>query len=296
MNSGLPLVLLAGALIGSAAALVLTACTQRHPILADALTALDERRPLPPLPERVSSRRSRLLLPILRRIPVAVPDGDLELLGIGRDRFLIGAASSALSLAAAGPVLGGVLAVLDIGIPVVVPTGLGVAGLLVGWTSHARRTSERADQARDELRSALVSYLQQVGLLRRGGAGVSTALTVPGMLLTDSWAMRRLRDELDLAQRAGEMPWDGLRRFGERVDIDELTDLSTIAATAEQDGAAVVGTLLARAESLSDELLADEHAAAHRASGQMSTPGALQVFLIAAWVLFPAGTALLTSV
>ncbi|GAA1195029.1 hypothetical protein [Pseudonocardia alaniniphila] len=294
MTAGLPLVLLAGALIGTAAALVIAAITHRHPMLADALAALDERTPLPALPERGS--RSRLLLPILRRLPIAVADGDLELLGLGRDRFLIGAASSALSLAAAGPVLGGVLAVLDIGIPLVVPTGLGVVGLLVGWTSHARRIQERADQARDELRSALVSYLQQVGLLRRGGAGVSTALTVPGMLLTDSWAMRRLRDELDLAQRAGEMPWDGLRRFGERVDIDELTDLSTIAATAGQDGAAVVGTLLARAESLSDELLADEHAAAHRASGQMSTPGALQVFLIAAWVLFPAGTALLTSV
>lgn len=99
-----------------------------------------------------------------------------------------------------------------------------------------------------------------------------------------------------LAQRAGEMPWDGLRRFGERIDIDELADLSAIAATAGQDGAAVVGTLLARAESLGDELLSDEHADAHRASGQMSTPGALQVFLIAALVLFPAGIALLASV
>jgi tight adherence protein C len=185
MTAGLPLVLLAGALIGSAAALVIAAVTHRHPMLADALAALDERTPLPASPES-GSRRSRLLLPVLRLLPVAVPDADLELLGVGRDRFLIGAASSALSLAAAGPVLGGVLAVLDIGIPVVVPTGLGVAGLLVGWTSHARRTQERADQARDELRSALVSYLQQVGLLRRGGAGVSTALTVPGMLLTDS--------------------------------------------------------------------------------------------------------------
>ena len=57
----------------------------------------------------------------------------------------------------------------------------------------------------------------------------------------------------------------------------------------------MVGTLLARAESLRDELLADEHADAHRASGQMSTPGAVQVFLIAAWVLFPAGIALLAS-
>ena len=92
------------------------------------------------------------------------------------------------------------------------------------------------------------------------------------------------------------MPWEGLRRFGERIDVDELADLSAIAAAAGQDGATVVGTLLARAESLRDELLADEHADAHRASGQMSTPGALQVFLIAAWVLFPAGTALLGSV
>jgi len=107
--------------------------------------------------------------------------------------------------------------------------------------------------------------------------------------------MRRLRDELDLAQRAGDMPWEGLRRFGERVDIDELTDLSSIAAAAGQDGATVVGTLLARAESLRDELLADENTTANRASGQMSTPGALQVFLIAAWMLFPAATALLSA-
>jgi hypothetical protein len=177
-----------------------------------------------------------------------------------------------------------------------VPTGLTIAGLLVGWTGHARRVRDRADRARDQLRSALVAYLQQVSLLRRGGAGVSTALTVPGTLLADSWAIRRLRDELELSERAGEMPWEGLRRFGERIDVDELADLSAIAAVAGQDGASVVGTLLARAESLSDELLSDEHADARRASGQMSTPGALQVFLIAAWVLFPAGTALLASV
>jgi Flp pilus assembly protein TadB len=227
---------------------------------------------------------------------VDVPSADLELLGLGRDRFLVTAAGSAASLAAAGPVLAAVLTLLGTGVGVVVPVGVTLVGLLVGWTGHAHRVRDRADDARDQLRSALVAYLQQVSLLRRGGAGVSTALTVPGRLLAESWPMRRLRDELELAERAGDMPWDGLRRFGERIDIDELTDLSAIAATAGQDGAAVVGTLLARAESLRDELLADEHTEANRASGQMSTPGALQVFLIAAWVLFPAGTALLTSV
>ncbi|TQM09809.1 hypothetical protein [Pseudonocardia kunmingensis] len=295
MTGGLEIVLLAGALLGVAVALVLAASSRRHPVLADALAALDERTARSAALGTQKSR-ARLLLPILRRLPVAVPDSDLELLGLGRDRFLIGAASSAAALAGAGPVLAGLLAVLDSSLPVVVPTGISAAGLLVGWSGHARQIRERADHARDQLRMALVTYLQQVSLLRRGGAGVSTALTLPAQLLTDSWAMRRLRDELELAQRAGEMPWEGLRRFGERIEIDELADLSAIAATAGQDGAAVVGTLLARAESLSDELLSDEHADAHRASGQMSTPGALQVFLIAAWVLFPAGTALLASV
>lgn len=295
MTGGLGLVLMAGALIGVSVALVVAACSRSHPVLADALAALDERR-VRPAPAEPESRRERLLLPVLRRLPVAVPDSDLDLLGLGRDRFLIGAATSAVTLAAAGPALAGVLALLDTGIPVVVPTGFTLVGLLIGWTGHARRIRDRADDARDQLRSALVAYLQQVSLLRRGGAGVSTALTLPGQLLADSWSIRRLRDELELAQRAGEMPWEGLRRFGERVDIDELTDLSAIAATAGQDGAAVVGTLLARAESLGDELRTDEHADAHRASGQMSTPGALQVFLIAVWVLFPAGTALLGSV
>ncbi len=295
MTGGLGLVLLAGALVGVSVALVVAACSRSHPVLVDALAALDERRVRPAHVEPASPRE-RLLLPLLRRLPVAVPDSDLDLLGIGRDRFLVGAAASAVTLAAAGPALAGVLALLDTGIPVVVPTGFTLVGLLIGWTGHARRTRDRAEDARDQLRSALVAYLQQVSLLRRGGAGVSTALTLPGQLLADSWALRRLRDELELAQRAGEMPWEGLRRFGERVDIDELTDLSAIAATAGQDGAAVVGTLLARAESLGDELRSDEHADAHRASGQMSTPGALQVFLIAMWVLFPAGTALLGSV
>ncbi|MFC4951036.1 hypothetical protein [Pseudonocardia sp. GCM10023141] len=184
---------------------------------------------------------------------------------------------------------------LDTGMPIVVPVALTAVGLSVGWTSYTRNVRDRADNARDELRSALVAYLQQVSLLRRGGAGVAAALTLPGQLLADSWAMRRIRDELDLAQKAGLMPWEGLRRFGDRIQVTELADLSAIAATAGQDGSAVVGTLLARAESLRDELLADEHSDAHRASGQMSTPGALQVFIIAAWVLYPAGTALLST-
>lgn len=294
MTTGLTIALTAGGLAGIAVALALGAARHTPPVLAEALDALDERRP--PGTPTPPSPIGRHLLPLLRRLPVGVPRSDLDLLGIETDRFLLGAAGSAVGLAAAGPALTVVLLALDTGLPVVVPAGLTVLGAVIGWTSYGRRTGERAESARAQLRSALVAYLQQVSLLRRGGAGVSSALILPGRLISDSWAMRRLHDELELAQRAGEMPWEGLRRFGERVDVDELTDLSSIAASAGQDGAAVVGTLLARAQSLRDELLADEHSDAHRASGRMSTPGTLQVFLIAAWVLYPAASALLTTV
>jgi hypothetical protein len=292
MSSALVGLMMAGAFAGLAVTLIIAATRPWHPNLRSALDAMDER--LPPASEPAAY--ADLLLRVLRRVPVDVSDGDLDLLGTTRDRFLVRALGEAAALAAVGPVLLGGTALMDVPLPIAVPGVLTPIALVVGWTSCARRLRDRADVLRDEMRYAVVSYLQQVGLLRRGGAGVTTALTVPARTLTDSWAMSRLRDELELAERSGQMPWEGLARFGTQIDVDELTDLSRIAETAGQDGATVVATLLARAESLENELLADEHAAAYRASGQLSTPGALQVVLIAAWVLFPAGSALLSSV
>jgi len=145
------------------------------------------------------------------------------------------------------------------------------------------------------MRYALVAYLQQVSLLRRGGAGVATALQQPARYLDASWAMQRIAHHLELATRSGQMPWYGLGRLAEEIDLPELDDLADIARSAGDDGGAVIDTLLARAASLSDELRADSRAEANRASVRLSTPGAMQVFLIAAWVLYPATTTLLSS-
>ena len=197
---------------------------------------------------------------LVRRVPGAVPDSDVAVLGWSRDRFLLTRVTTTIGYAAAGPALATLSGLLDLGLPLAVPAVFTLAGALLGWTGAARSVRARAEDAREELRFALVSFLQQAGLLRQGGAGVATALSLPARLLADGWAMRRIADELAIAERAGQMPWEGLRRFGEQVGVDELTDLSAIAAGAGQDGAAVVDTLLKRAESLRDELLADEHA------------------------------------
>ncbi len=288
MSPLLMLLLAAGALAGGGVAVTAAGISRRPPSLVGVLAALDERT-LPAAVEQVSPWTR-----LVRRVPGSVPDADLVVLGWSRDRFLVTRVTTTLGYAAAGPALATTSGLLDLGLPLTVPAIFTLAGALLGWTGVARSVRARAQDAREELRFALVSFLQQAGLLRQGGAGVATALSLPAQLLADGWAMRRIADELTVAERAGQMPWAGLRRFGEQVGVDELTDLSAIAAGAGRDGAAVVDTLLKRAESLRDELLADEHAAAHRASGQMSTPGALQVFLIAAWVLYPAAVALLS--
>ena len=300
MNALLLATIGAGALVGAGLAVVLAGLTRWHPVLSDALAVLDERLPQPAAagdvrPPKTHAYVERVLVDLARHLPGAVSARDLDVLQLDRERHLLGRIGTALAYAAIGPALAVALLVLDASLPVVVPTGFSVAGGVVGWTSYGRRTRDRADDVREQLRHVLVAYLQQVSLLRRGGAGIATALGLPPQLLDDSEAMRRIGRELGLAERAGLMPWEGLRRLGAQIDVSELDDLSTIAETAGHDGGAVIDTLLARAESLNDELLADAHAAANRATGQMSTPGAIQVFLIAAWVLYPAAAALLSS-
>ena len=148
---------------------------------------------------------------LVRRVPGAVPERDVAVLGWSRDRFLLTRVTTTLGYAAAGPALATLSGLLDLGLPLAVPAVFTLAGALLGWTGVARSVRARAEDAREELRFALVSFLQQAGLLRQGGAGVATALSLPARLLADGWAMRRIADELAIAERAGQMPWEGLR-------------------------------------------------------------------------------------
>jgi hypothetical protein len=273
---------LSGGLFGLAIAVLVTGLRPWHPRLDDGLDMLDEQRSVRrPGADRSGSSLRRLV----ERIPSGVDPADLRITATTHEDFVVRRVFSALSYAAAGPALALVLWVLDAQLPAVVPAVITVAGAVTAWTSATRRLRDRADDLRDEMRYAVVAYLQQVSLLRRGGAGVATALEQPARHLRSSWAMARIAHHLDIAVRAGQMPWYGLARLADEIDLTELDDLADIARSAGDDGGAVIDTLLARATSLSDELRSDARAAANRAS----------VFLIAAWVLYPATTALLTS-
>jgi hypothetical protein len=73
MTTHLMLAIAAGALLGVGITVCLAAASPAHPHLADALAAMDERTPSA---AEIVSRRSRLVLPVLRQLPGLVPDTD----------------------------------------------------------------------------------------------------------------------------------------------------------------------------------------------------------------------------
>ncbi|MDN5750112.1 MAG: hypothetical protein L0H64_16635, partial [Pseudonocardia sp.] len=159
MNALLLATIGAGALVGAGLAVILAGLTRWHPVLSDALAILDERHPRPATEASAApgTRAAvlRVLVDVARRLPGSVGERDLEVLQLDRDRHLVGRLGTALAYAAIGPALAVVLLVLDASLPVVVPTGFCVVGGVVGWTSYGRRTRDRADDVRDELRYVL---------------------------------------------------------------------------------------------------------------------------------------------
>jgi len=262
--------------------------------LDDALDRLDERKGGARLPVSTTTKRgwrARLdtqWLALAMALPGTVPAADLEVIGWTRERFLVSRLSTAVQFAALfGPVLAVLATVLGLGLPTVVPVAGTLLGALLGFRSAGTSVAGRAVAARAEMRHATVSYLRQVALLGQSGAGVVSALTRPTTLATSSWAFGRLRAQLELSRRSGEQPWTGLKRFGEEVDVQELSDLAEVAAAAGSDGAAVVSTLIERADSLTTQIQTEQRTEQNKASGRMTIPSAALVGLLVVYVGYP---------
>ena len=286
---------LLGALGGLGVVVLVSAFSPEAPLrLDDALDRLDERKGGARLPVSTTTRRgwrARLdtqWLTLALALPGAVPSADLQVIGWTRERFLVSRLSTAVQFAAlCGPVLAVLSTLLGLGLPAVVPAAGTVVGAVLGFRSAGTAVASRAATARDEMRHATVSYLRQVALLGQSGAGVVSALTRPTTLTTGSWAFGRLRAQLELSRRSGEQPWTGLKRFGQEVDVEELIDLAEVAAAAGADGAAVVSTLIERADSLTTQIQTEQRTEQNKASSKMTVPSTALVGLLVVYVGYP---------
>jgi hypothetical protein len=294
MNAQVGVLLAVGVLGGLAVVALLAAFQPAAAVrLDDALDRLDERIAVrqprgTATPSGWRHQFDRRWTALALRLPGTVPTEDLQVIGWSRERFLVARLTATVQFAALlGPGLALLSAVISAPLPPWVPAVGTLGGAVLGFMSTASKLARRATAARQEMRHATVSYLRQVALLSQSGSGVVSALTRPTTLATNSWAFGRLRAQLDLARRAGEQPWEGLRRFGEEVNVDELSDLSDIAAGAGADGSAVVSTLIERADSLTAQMQTEQRAAQNRASDKMNSPSVAMVWVIAVWIGYP---------
>ena len=215
-----------------------------------------------------------------------VPAQDLRLLGQDPADWLASKAGLGVAGLAIVPVLSALLALGGRSLPWAIPVGATIAlgAALFFLPDVVTRVNARAKRA--DFRHALTSYLDLVALERGAGAAPTQALEAAAEV-GHGWAFERIGDALSRARKASAQPWDGLTSLADEVGISELADLADIAGVAGQEGARILDTLYARAESMRAEALAETKAQAGARSTTMVLPIALLAGGFLVLLIFP---------
>jgi Flp pilus assembly protein TadB len=263
----------AGVLTGLGCWLVVRELVPAGPSLRAAIDRLDSG----------GSADERISLPaqLSRRLAAAapwlhVPVQDLRLLGRDPADWLARKVSLGFAGLVAAPALSALLAVGGLSLHWTIPAGttIALAAALFFAPDIVTRMSARAKRA--DFRQALTSYLDLVALQRGAGAASTEALEAAAEV-GRGWAFERIDGALSQARKASAQPWDGLASLAEEIGVSELADLAEIAGVAGQEGARILDTLSARAESMRAEALA----AAKSQAGARSTTMVLPIALLA---------------
>ncbi|MGP4027318.1 type II secretion system F family protein [Actinomadura sp. 3N407] len=271
-----PLVFLGGALAGLGVFMIVQEFRPAPLRLEAALDQLDSTEPA--MRQRPTGAAEAvghwLTQHVARPAGLPMPHRDLSLLGQAPERFMFNKLCCLL-LGLALPSLPTMAAMAGgMSVPFVIPAG---AALLTGPALFfAPDAAVRVDagKRRAEFRRALTSFLDFVALERAAGAHPNQALE-SAATVSDSWVFRRIRAVLDRARRAQEPPWQGLADLGEEVAVDELTDIAETAQLAGNEGARILDTLMAKAESMRHQDLAEARSSANANTTTMVIPVAL---------------------
>lgn len=287
-------VIASGLLAGAGCWLVIAESLPAAPSLRAALDRLEARdrvvtpgaagtpgsRPLARLPARLGGR----LASAAPWLPV--PAEDLRLLEQDPSDWLASKLSCGFAGLAVVPVLAALLSLRGYRLPWTVPAvgtlALGAALFFVPDLV----TRLNAARLRADFRYALTSYLDLVALERGAGAAPTQALEAAAAV-GGGWAFTRIAAALDQARKASRPPWDGLARLAAQTGISELADVAEIAGVAGQEGARILDTLSARAESMRAEALAATKARAGARSTTMVLPIAMLAGGFLVLLIFP---------
>ncbi|MFI6782550.1 type II secretion system F family protein [Micromonospora sp. NPDC050276] len=283
VNWQLAIAVCGGAAIGLGVFLVVREMVPATPALGPALRRLHQPAGVGQLPAAASRRLdwltgfSRWLRP---------PHRHLALIDQTSEQYTLSVLLSALIGLATPTLLGAALWVLGVPFPLVVPVlgSLGLA-LLGGLLAH-RAVLTKADAAREEFRQAVCTYLDLVALQLSAAHGPVQSLE-RAAAVCDGWVYDRLQESLRIAQMQMHAPWDELRDLADKIGIPELGDVGAIMRSSGSEGAQVHETLRSRADSLRDQIRTDSLAHAEGITSKLDIPGALLVFVLLGFVLYP---------
>ncbi|MBM0231620.1 type II secretion system F family protein [Micromonospora sp. STR1_7] len=283
VNWPLVLAVCGGAGIGLGLFLVVRELVPATPALGPALRRLHQ----PPGTGRVPTPASRRLdwLSGLSRW-LRPPHRQLALIGQTSEQYALSVLLSALFGLATPTLLGVALLAFGISFPLAVPV-LGSLGLaLMGGLLAHRSVLTKADAARDEFRQAVCTYLDLVALQLSAAHGPVQSLE-RAAAVCDGWVFDRLQESLRIAQMQMHAPWDELRDLADKIGIPELGDVGAIMRSSGSEGAQVHETLRSRADSLRDQIRTDNLARAEGVTSRLDIPGALLVFVLLGFVVYP---------
>jgi Flp pilus assembly protein TadB len=264
------LVILSGTLAGLGVFVAVTQIVPARPHLDAALARIHgtARHDFEPLTLRSVGRR----LGTLPWLPV--PTVDLAMLGQDREQWLTSKVTCGLFGLCLIPFFELLLFIAGHPLPLAIPA-VATLALSVGlFFAPDLVVKVNAEEKRTDFRHALTSYLDLVALERGAGAAPTEALEAAAQI-GGGWAFERIAAALTGARKAGRPPWEGLADLAEQTGILELADLAEIAEVAGQEGARILQTLSARAESMRAEALAATKAKANSRSTTMVVPIAL---------------------
>lgn len=290
-------VLLAGALAGAGVTVIAAGLVPTEPDLAAVLARLDRSAAQEPAGREagaIARMRGRALPRViealgLRRFAaeLAVTEQTVESLAARKLGYAVLGLAFPLMMAA-------LLALVGVTAMPILPLVIGVVAAGALSLVPDAELRRRAGKARAAMRRAACVYLELVALERAADAGATEALE-RAATVGRSREFQRIREALLTAQVTGRPAWDGLYGLAEQTGVLELSDLADIMRLSGSDGAAVYGTLRARATSLRTQLLAGATADANAASEHMTIPVALLGVAFMALIAFPAFARIFTG-
>ncbi|MEU4333269.1 type II secretion system F family protein [Micromonospora lupini] len=283
LNWYLAVAVCGGATIGLGLFLVVRELVPATPALGPALRRLHQ----PPGTGRVAAPTSRRLDWLTGPSRwLRPPHRQLALIGQTPEQYALSVLLSALIGLAAPTLLVMALFVLGISLPVAVPVVGGLGMALLGALLAHRAVLAKADTARDEFRQAVCTYLDLVALQLSAAHGPVQSLE-RAAAVCDGWVFDRLQEALKIAQMQMHAPWDELRDLADKIGIPELGDVGAIMRSSGSEGAQVHETLRSRADSLRDQIRTDNLARAEGVTSKLDIPGALLVFVLLGFVIYP---------